>query len=199
YLLKGGRVSGWLLSWAVILVIFLIVIVIQGSYLPINPIVYVFGIRNYLGYVPLAFIMGDLMTRDDINRMLRIILNTTLPIAPLVVLQFVSSPESIFNQAIGSDTDGIFLVAEGVVRPYGPFTFVIGQSTFAVMALAVFMIVIERRKEVRLSPLMLLACGAATGCMGAVSGSRTYFVSAGLIFLAALVSAVTARGAVAAR
>lgn len=191
-----GRVAVWVLILWVLLTLFMIVIAIQSSYLSLQPTIYVIGVRNYLAYVPVAFIMMDVFNRRDLSRILRLILYSTIPVALLVVVQFYSPVGSSLNKGLDDSVEGIFEVVTGVARPYGPFTFVTSQVTYAALALAVGLIALERRKELALSKQVLFVCFAAIGSMGVVSGSRTYFLSAGLIFMCFVISAVASIGTV---
>jgi hypothetical protein len=195
---KGWRPPGWMAAFAAMLALFVLVILFQSLYLNVALLVYVIGVRNYLGFVPLAFIMGDIYKRSDIARLCRLFLYTTVPVAVLVIVQFYSPASSIVNKTLDDSSDAHFVVVAGVVRPYGPFTF--SQSAYSLMALAIGLIAVERRKELSLSMSELLGYLGAIGGMGVVSGSRTYFLSAGLIFLGYLISAfTTARAASGAR
>ena len=188
---KGWRLPIWSLLFALAFSLFAFVILIQETYLDLSFKVYLIGLRNYLAYIPLSFVMYDIYERQDVNRFLRIFLFTTIPVAILAVAQFYSPLDSILNKQLDDSVEGIFQVVAGVVRPYGPFTFVLGQATYAVMALAVGFIALERRREISFPLPLFLACLAAIGSMGVVSGTRTYFLSAGLIFVSFALSAVT--------
>lgn len=188
---RGWRLPLWAVAVAAVFALFLIMILIQSSYYNFGADVYLIGIRNYIVYVPLAFVMREIYNRKDMDRLLRLVLYTTVPVAILVVLQFYSPVSSPLNKALDDLIEGIFLVADGVVRPYGPFTFVLGQATYAAMALAVGLIALERRKELSVPTPLLVACLGAIGSMGVLSGSRTYFLSAGAIFICYILSAFT--------
>jgi hypothetical protein len=187
----GWRMTTWFVLFASMAVMFFIVIIIQATYLNFSADVYLIGLRNYLAYVPLSFVMYEIYKREDVNRFLSLFLYTTIPVAILVVIQFYSPVGSVLNKALDDSVVGIFQVVGGVVRPYGPFTFTYGQATYSTFALAVGLIVMERRKEISSSTLLLTASLIAIGSMGVVSGSRTYFLSAGVVILCYAVSALT--------
>ena len=189
---KGWRLPLWTVAIALALALFLSMILIQSAYYDFGADVYAIGIRNYIVYVPLAFVMREIYKRDELNRILRIFLYTTIPVAILTLLQFYSPVSSPINKALDNSIEGIFQVVDGVVRPYGPFTFTLAQATYSAMALAIGLIALERRKELSISAPVLVACLAAIGSMGVVSGTRTYFLSAGAIFVFYILSAVTA-------
>jgi hypothetical protein len=188
---RGWRLPLWFAAVASMFAIFLIVILIQSSYLNFEFDVYLIGIRNYIVYVPLSFVMYEIYDRNEVNKLLRLFLYTTVPVAVLVVMQFYSPLGSPLNRAMDGSIDGIFQVADGVVRPYGPFTFTYGQAVYSAMALAVGLIALDRRKEMSLPTPLLIVFLASIGSMGVVSGSRTYFLSAGGILICYMLSALT--------
>ena len=186
----GWRLRPWAVGFVAVVFAFVVVVLIQSLALSVDASVYVIGLRNYLGYAPLAFIMGEIYRRDDVGRLCRLFLVSSVPIALLVIAQFYSPESSIINKGLGDVYDYHFEVVSGVVRPYGPFTF--SQSAYSVMAVAVGLIAVERRREFALSTPRLLVFLVAIGGMGVVAGSRTYFLSVGLVFAAYLAAAFTA-------
>lgn len=185
----GWRLRPWAVGFVAAVFAFVVIVLIQALALRVDTSVYVIGLRNYLGYAPLAFIMGEIYRRDDVNRLCRLFLLSTVPIALLVIAQFYSPESSILNKGLGDIDEYHFEVVSGVVRPYGPFTF--SQSAYSVLAVSVGLIAIERRREFALSMPRLVVFLVAIGGMGVVSGSRTYFASVGLVFAAYLASALT--------
>jgi hypothetical protein len=186
----GWRLRPWAVGFVAAVFAFVVVILGQSLALRVDAAVYVIGLRNYLGYAPLAFIMGEIYRRDDVGRLCRLFLASTVPVGILVVAQFYSPESSIVNKGLGDVGEYHFEVVSGVVRPYGPFTF--SQSAYSILAVAVGLIAIERRREFALSTPRLLLFLGAIGGMGVVSGSRTYFLSVGLVFAAYLAAALTA-------
>lgn len=181
---RRWRPPPWSLAFFLIVALFLSFMLIQALYLDLPPIIYLIGFRNYIAYIPLAFIMREVLNRSDLDWLLRLCLFAAIPIAPLVVLQFFSPPTSLMNKALGDAGEGVFLVADDIVRPYGPFTFTYGQALFSAMAACACLIAVEQRRSISLPAPLLLVCLIATGAMGAVSGSRTYILTLGLIYRA---------------
>ena len=163
----GWRLRLWAAGFIAVFFVFVVVILIQSLVLKVDAPVYVIGLRNYLGYAPLAFIMREIYRRDEIVRLCRLFLLSTVPIALLVIAQFYSSKSAIINKGLGDVYEYHFEVVPGVVRPYGPFTF--SQSAYSVFAVAVGLIAIERRREFALSTPRLLTFLFAIGGMGVVS------------------------------
>ena len=121
----------WLLVMALLSVVFA---TLAGG----DPIVMVYGLRiNYL-HVPLVFLMADLLTREDVQRLGRAILLLTLPIGLLMVLQYFSPEGSWLNVGAGGEP-GQLRGALGRVRPSGPFSFTTGPAAWFPIATAFVM------------------------------------------------------------
>jgi hypothetical protein len=156
------------------------------------PIVMALGIRSYILYIPLMFVVGEGLNFSDIRRIIILSLYIAIPIAFLVLLQFTEPVESWINKGTSDDIEDRFVVIAGIVRPYGPFTFTQAQAHFAALMVAVTLIAWEKRRQYAI-PSPLLAAGAfSTLTMGALSGARTFFGLAALVCAAYVLAGVTA-------
>lgn len=96
-----------------------------------NALVGFYGWRIYFFHFPFMYIMGNVLTRDDLMKMLRFILVLSIPMTALVVVQFYSSQEAWVNRGIGGDEEGAgFSGALGYFRPPGTFSFIAGYVAF---------------------------------------------------------------------
>jgi hypothetical protein len=190
---RNRNLPKWIVPFVAVFFLLSWLAFIQYFVLDLDVWVYLIGIRNYIGFVPLSFVMWDVFAKDDVDRVIRLLLYTTLPIAILVVLQFYSPVDSVLNKALDDSTEGIFQVVAGVVRPYGPFTFTAGQAVYSTMALAGALIAVERGSDIIWFRAALLPVLGAAGTMGILSGSRTYFISAAAVFACYLISALTSQ------
>jgi len=154
-----------------------------------NILVAGYGIHNYFLYFPLAWVIYTYFDRGDIERLTRQTLLLSIPIAGLVAAQFFSPPDSWINKGTDETGIGVFEVVSGVVRPYGTFTFVLGQALFlgSLVAMSLGNLVAAPARKVLRGPLQLIS-GSSTISMILLSGSRTAFFLAGLMFLFALLS-----------
>ncbi len=156
------------------------------------PIVTALGIRSYVLYIPLAFILGQELSNVDLRRMIILSLSISIPIALLVFVQFASPVESPVNKGTSDDIEGRFVVVAGIVRPYGPFTFAQAQAHFGALMLAITFIAWEKRRQYAI-PTVLLAAGAlSTLTMGALSGARTFFGLAAIVCVSYILVGLTA-------
>ena len=176
-----------------LLVVFFFVV---GAFLLSSPegfVIYGYGVRNYLLYFPLIFVAGKTLRRVDVYRFARITLFAAIPICVLVVLQYSSGPEAHVNKGIGDD-DFIFMIADGVVRPYGTFTFTAGHVVYvsacfaflvaAIFDKALFQAVFARRF------LLFGASAVSVAVMCFLTGSRSIYAYAAIVLLAALMVAL---------
>lgn len=160
---------------------------LQLTGLTLDPLVFVYGWRNYFLYMPLAFIIGEHFRFEDLNRLIRQTLFIAVPIAVLVFLQFSSPPNAVINESLiegGLYQPGVF---RGIIRTYGTFTSSSGQFLFigSIIAMVLLSWLLPKNRRPVKAILLLAASGAALTNLG-VSGSRAAFVLSAVIFLSAM-------------
>lgn len=178
-----------LLSGAVILsLVMLFFSIIQMIFVDLNPLVGIYGWRNYFFYIPLAFIIGECFNRVDLARIQRQSLIAAIPMAILTYIQFLSPVDSFINKAIKED-EFIFRVSENIVRTTGTFTFTTGHTFFVSSVVAMLTIVwlLPVNSRPLKGSLLWMATGAVS-TMVALSGSRTVFFIVALVMLATFLS-----------
>lgn len=157
-----------------------------------------YGWRNYFFYIPLAFVIGEVFERPDIERVVRWTLILAIPTAVLVFVQFISPVGSPINVGIGGVKELQFhgLVTDGEhTRPMGFFTSDLGEKGFTVSGIAMIMalwIVPPARRFVK-SWLLLPTTCAVLVCL-AVSGSRGAMVHSGIVVFGAITCALLMNG-----
>lgn len=188
----------WFLPYIIFCLFIVSLSLMQAIYWGYPPLIPLLGIRFYIAYIPLAFIMGDVLTEYQLSRLVKFLLWSSIPIGILVFLQFLSPLESVINKGLTDDVEGRFTVVNNIVRPYGPFTFVTPQSLWSTLMLSLIIICWEKIKIYKISLMLIIFSTIATLIMGALSGSRTYFISALLVMffyvLAGLTSSNIAKG-----
>lgn len=189
------RNSKLLFGASILSVFMLFFSVLQMITVDLNPLIALYGWRNYFFYVPLAFIIGECFNRVDFARLQRQSLIVAIPMAILVYIQFLSPSTSFINKAINEDA-WIFMVSVDMVRTTGTFTFTTGHSIFvgsvAAMLLAVWLLPAKSRPIK--GKLLWMATGAVA-TMVALSGSRTVFFYVSLIMLATFISGLLVKKA----
>lgn len=177
-----------MLYWAMALsVLVMPVMFIHFAWDDVNPIVLAFGWRNYFYYVPLAFVMGSVLTAADFRRLVRQSAWVAIGMFALVYLQHVSSPTAFINR--GTDPYGyVFQVVTGVVRATGTFTFTAGFSLYAASMFAMMLAAWLRPDIAAFVGVRLrLAASVATLGLIALSGSRTAIILTALILASSMI------------
>ncbi len=101
-----------------------------------SPLLGVFGARNYLLYIPLIYLVGDLFrTRDELIHFLQRYLLLVFPVAALAVKQHLSPPDSFWNIYARSEDIGTALLGKSV-RVTGTFSYIAGFSSYLQTAAA---------------------------------------------------------------
>lgn len=132
-----------------------------------------YGVRNYVLYLPLPFVMLATHTREDVERLLLLLLKMSVPLGGLGVLQSFLPVDHWLNVGVG---DGDIFTAGNQVRTYGTFSFTAGHGnyiTFMVPLAAGVMVFFPGHSKLgRWSVLSLISmCSAAV-----TSGSRGVIV-----------------------
>jgi hypothetical protein len=147
-----------------------------------NALVTLYGLRTDYLQIPLIFLIPQILNRDDVIAMGRFLLYMSIPIAVLVVLQFRSPPDSLWNK-------GAMATQYGTVRPSGPFSFITGVVAFFSLASAFLFFGFTQARTYKIWLL-----GAATFTLlvaAACSGSRSCLVAVGLVAGVAVLCVVT--------
>ena len=169
--------------FGLVLLLFLVCITCQLATSAVPALAVLAGARNYFLFVPLCCVLRDVFTLRDYAHWIRLNLLLALPIGILVLVQYRSGPSAWVNAAPGGSNDGVFLLVEDVVRPYGVFSFTLGHSAFAAWMGGVLLAAVSARRALSISPVLLLWGGCGVVLMGAFSGSRTYLLLAGAVVL----------------
>jgi hypothetical protein len=158
------------------------------------PVVAAYGWRNYFFYIPLLFVIERCVTYDDLSRLFRQTLVVAIPIAVLVIFQFLAPMQSVINA--GLIEGGVYNpgVVRGIVRTFGTFTNSPGEGLFigSTVAMLVTVWILPRSKRPVRGLLLLLSTCAVLICL-ALSGSRGAYFAAALIVLAGLASSLVMR------
>lgn len=174
------RAQGWLLAWLIVAaattVCGMMVLALNGMGL----IAGLLALRSYWFYMPLAFVVASCFEKGDLFRFVRLNLMLAVPISLLVLSQYRSAPGAFINRGIDADAP-VATVVEGVVRPYGVFTYTGQHVVYVASLLASLALAWILRRELRLGmPWLALATGAVL-VMALTTGSRSiYFFAAQL-------------------
>jgi hypothetical protein len=99
-----------------------------------NLLTALFGWRIYFFYFPLIFVIGKVLTRNDLLKMGRFLLYLSIPMTVLIAGQFYSPQSAWINRGVGGDMEGAgFAGALGYFRPPGIFVFISGYVLFQLL------------------------------------------------------------------
>lgn len=150
------------------------------------------GVRTYWLYMPLAFVIGSTFKHEDIYRFLTLCLWIAIPYSLLVAVQYNAPPFAFVNLGVGAD-EGAVGLAEGILRPFGLFTYTGPNVGFTVFIISVFLAFYVGQVPMRHRGIFLLVSGSAVGAMAVLTGSRSIY------FLAAMIVGVTTFGMITTR
>lgn len=156
-----------------------------------NPLVGLYGFRNYFFYIPLAFLIGAVFKGQDLARLARQTLIIGIPIAALAFFQFKSPESAWINRTYDPDAR-IMLVTNEIVRTSGTFTVSQGQALFtgSLIAFLLTLWLLPAKDRPLRRWLLALSVGSAITCF-AVCGSRSvFFFGLGAISTAAIAGAL---------
>ncbi len=135
-----------------------------------NLFVTLFGLRTNFLHLPLVFIIPQVFTIRDVEKIGKWLLIMAFPMAMLVLLQFRSSPDAWVNVGVGGSIGSQLTVGFGKIRPPGTFSFTNGLAAY--LGLLAAFIMAGQIKRGSIHPKLALAAVPVTGIMMGVSGSR---------------------------
>ena len=146
-----------------------------------NLLVTLFGLRTSFLHLPLIFLIPNVFSKQDLDKMAKWLLITSIPMCLLVLAQFRASPEAWINNGAGGGAGGQMEVGFGKIRPPGTFSFTAGLVTYLSMV-AAFAIHPQMQKG---AANLKLGTGAlaAVAVMVGVSGSRAALGSVTLLIV----------------
>lgn len=144
-------------------------------------VVAIFGARILLIHFPLMFVIGRVLTRDDVVKMGLLTLCIAIPMTVLIAMQFYSPQTAWVNTGIGGEETVGFTGALGFFRPSGTFSFTNGLVLFYGLVAAFLAYFAIDKKAVS----KFLVLGSAIALIAAIplSISRTVLFQAGLTFV----------------
>lgn len=149
----------------------------------------IYGWRQYFLYIPLAFVIGECFSRDDLLRLAKYTLLLSIPMAWLSILQVSDRANSVLNAGFAKNPANIFAplgVGLGFIRTSGTFSSNEGQALFIGSLISMILWVWILPHDHR--PLRGMALAGVTLAVSAnlaVSGQRSAFVLAVLVLATA--------------
>lgn len=188
---KGWFKSGYIKTMAIISSISLLLTIIIGHH---NLFVALFGWRIYFFHFPMIFVMGKILTREDLIKIGRFILWISIPMTVLIFVQFHSPQTAWVNTGVGGEGTAGFAGALGYNRPPGTFSFTSGYVLYqgVVGCLLFYFLMMNKTlpKQYQFSQWVLIILTSCYILSIPTSISRTHFfqtiVFITFLFIAAL-------------
>jgi hypothetical protein len=183
YVLALGIIS--VLSW-------LVSVIVLEPYLSLKPLILVtgFGFRSNFLHLPLIFVIGKALDRDDVLKLGKWVLIGLMPMAVLLAVQFNSEPDSFINRTAGIGENQQITAGGGKIRPPGTFSFVSGVIFYAALSAAYLLYAALTRGLYR--NWLLYGGGFALVVTIGVSGSRSVLLAV-LVVLSSLLAIIVFR------
>ena len=183
YILALGIIG--ILSW-------LVSLAVLEPYLTLKPLVLVtgFGFRSNFLHLPLIFIIGRVLTQEDVLQLGKWVVIGLIPMCLLLAIQFNAAPDSFINRTAGLGETQQITAGGGKIRPPGTFSFVSGVIFYSALA-AAFLLYGALTRGVYKN-WILLGGGFALVVTIAVSGSRSVLLAV-LVVLASLIAIIAIR------
>ena len=160
-----------------------------------SPGIGLYGFRTNFLQLPFIFLIAKVFDARDVERVGYWTMLLAMPMAFLMVLQFLAPPASFINS--GSDDQfGQIASALGRIRPPGTFSFITGPVYFFALVVA---FLLHSQFTKRYPFWMVAGATVATLCATAVSGSRSMLAALVVVFLSGWACSAVLRPALAVR
>lgn len=149
-----------------------------------NLFVTLFGIRTNFLHIPFAFIIGNVLNRDDVIKVGRWWLWCSVGMTILLVLQFKLPQSSWVNRSVGGGEGVGFSGAMGYSRPPATFSFILGTVQYYTFTAA--FLVAGLTQHQRYKKILPILSGTALLIAIPVSISRSLILSCAIVAAAGL-------------
>jgi hypothetical protein len=183
FLLSLGIIA--FLSWAAALLVL-------SPYLNAKPLILVtgYGFRSNFLHLPLIFVLGKVMTPEDVKKLGWWVLLGMIPMAVLLAIQFNAAPDAFINRTAGLGESQQITAGGGKIRPPGPFSFVSGVIFYSALAAAYLLYGALTRGLYR--NWLLYSAGFALVVAIGVSGSRSVLLAV-LVVISSMLAIIFVR------
>lgn len=159
-----------------------------------NIFVALFGWRIYFFHFPMIFVMGKVLTRNDLLKIGQFMLWISIPMTVLIFMQFHSPQTALVNIGVGGEGTAGFGGALGYMRPPGTFSFTSGYVSYqAVVGCYLLYYLIMNNsleKEYQFSKIVLIILVGCYLLSIPTSISRTHFFQTGVFIIFLFIAVV---------
>jgi hypothetical protein len=182
-LLEAFRTNKWPSKWSGVagfLAVGILLLCAVQMIVVDNPLIAaLYGLRSYLLPFPVAFVMGENLTAEDLRKFGLCTLWILLPMTLLEVAQYMAPPGSILNTGAYEGGGQIYYV-EGHTRASGTFSFVAGPTNYVPMAAAFILYGLMNERFAK-KWLLWAATGAAILSIPMIGARTVIFELTGVI------------------
>ena len=147
-------------------------------------LVTVYGVRTNFFYIPLIFVMHNVLNRDDVILMGKFVLLLSIPMTFLLVLQFYSHPLAFINIGPGGSASAGLSGVGDRWRPSGTFSFITGIAIFYPFVTAFLMTF--KIQKIKFNNILIIASAIALVITIPFSISRSLALACILVFIIVL-------------
>ena len=182
-LLEAFRTNRWPSRWSGVAGILAVGFLLLGAIQIIvvnNPLIAaLYGLRSYLLPFPVAFVMGENLTAEDLRSFGRWTLWILLPMTALEIAQYMAPPGSFLNRGAYEGAKQLYYVGSHV-RASGTFSFVAGAASYSPLAGAFILYGLLNNNFVR-KWLLWAAAGAVILSIPMIGARTVVFELAGVV------------------
>ncbi|MFN3588953.1 MAG: hypothetical protein ACK4UP_06190 [Spirosomataceae bacterium] len=123
-----------------------------------NIFVALYGARIFVIYVPLLYLFGQILTRDDVLEVGKWLIYSSIPMTLIMIAQFYSPQSAWINRGVGGNMEGAgFSGALGYYRPSGTFSFISGLANYYSVVFPFILYAWIERENIRVKGYILIA------------------------------------------
>lgn len=174
-LLKPTRI---MIAW---LVLCMLTVIQSLFFTDASLLVIAYGVKANFLHFPLIFVIPQVFAISDVVKIGRWVLILSIPMALLMVVQFLADTNDFWNYGPGGKGGSQLRGGEGRIRPPGFFSFITGAAQFLALTSAVVLFGFLRRGVYPI--VLLVVSGLAVVLSTAVSSSRLALGSIGIVFM----------------
>ncbi len=155
-----------------------------------SPVVGIFGLRGYLIYIPLIWMIPYLLeTEDELYRFLRSHLLLTIPVGLIGIVQFFSPPDSFINAYANDEaiSKATFVGAVTAVRITGTFSYLNNYALYLIVCFGLLVVMLSVKQSGKWQTATLAELFLVT-INSFMTGSRTTIFSEVLFLLGYLLA-----------
>lgn len=149
-----------------------------------NIFVAVYGARIFIIYIPLLYLFGRILNKEDVFEVGKWLIYSSIPMTLIMIAQFYNPQSSWINRGIGGNVEGAgFSGALGYFRPSGTFSFISGLANYYSLVFPFILYAWIDRDSIKVKVYILVAATSLYIAAIPYSISRTILITTVVTFL----------------